>query len=455
MEETMALERSPSVSGKLTRRDFLWVTGIAGASFAVGCMVNPVTGKQELMLVSKDQEIALDRESSPHQFSADYGAVQDGLLNQYVSKVGLTVAAHSHRPDMPYSFRCVNACYANAYAFPGGSIATTRGLLVNLNNEAELAALLGHETGHVNARHTAQQMTKKMLLGVALAIGTVVVAEKNKKYAPLAAGLGAVGAGALLAHYSRSDERQADQLGMEYMVRSGYNPEGMVQLMDVLQQMSKHKPGFFDRMFASHPMSSERYATAKSRMASLYADKTKLPLFRERFMDNTVKLRKQKPAIEAFENGSISITDKKYGTAETQLKKGLKLLPRDYTGLTLMAKLELARENYPQATSFAKKAEEVYPGEAQAHHVAGMAELSMKRYNAAFDDFKRYEELLPGNPNTVFFKGLCQEGMQHRQLAASQYQLFLKVVTSGEQADYARDRLISWGFMKKEPEPAK
>jgi len=455
MEETMALERYHSVSGKLTRRDFLWLTCIAGTSFAVGCMVNPVTGKQQLMLVSKDQEIALDRESSPHQFTADYGAVQDKELNQYISKVGLNIAAHSHRPDMPYSFRCVNACYANAYAFPGGSIATTRGLLVNLNNEAELAALLGHETGHVNARHTAQQMTKKMLLGVALAIGTVVVAEKNKKYAPLAAGLGAVGAGALLAHYSRNDERQADQLGMEYMVRSGYNPEGMVQLMDVLQQMSKHKPGFFDRMFASHPMSSERYATAKSRMVSLYADKTKLPLFRKRFMDHTVKLRKQKPAIEAFENGSIAITEKKYGTAETQLEKGLKLAPRDYTGLTLMAKLELARENYPQAARFEKKAEAVYPGEAQAHHVAGVAELSMKNYNEAFNDFNRYEELLPGNPNTVFFKGLSQEGMQHRQQAASEYQRFLKVVTSGEQSDYARDRLTSWGFLKKEPETVK
>ncbi|NOY22310.1 MAG: M48 family metalloprotease [Acidobacteria bacterium] len=442
-----------SASGRLTRREFLWITGIAGTAFAVGCMVNPVTGKQQLMLVSREQEIALDRESSPHQFSADYGPVQDTALNQYVSKVGLNVAAHSHRPDMPYSFRCVNACYANAYAFPGGSIATTRGLLVNLNNEAELAALLGHEIGHVNARHTAQQMTKKMMLGIALAIGTVVVAEKNKKYAPLAAGLGAVGAGALLAHYSRNDERQADQLGMKYMVRSGYNPEGMVQLMEVLQSMSKRKPGFFEQMFASHPMSSERFVTAKSRVTTLYAEKAKLPFFQERFMDHTVKLRRLKPAIEAFENGSIAITKKKYAVAETQLKKGLKLAPRDYTGLTLMAKLQLTKENYARAELYAKKAESVYPGEAQAHHVAGVAELSIKRYEEAYADFDRYEKLLPGNPNTLFFKGLSQEGMQHKRQAAFEYQRFLKVVSSGEQAGYARDRLVSWGFMK-EPAPA-
>ncbi len=438
-----------SVPGQLTRREFLRVAGLGGAAFAVGCVVNPVTGKQQLMLVSREQEIALDRESSPHQFSADYGPVQDSGLNSYISKVGLSIAAHSHRPDMPYSFRCVNACYANAYAFPGGSIATTRGLLVNLNSEAELAALLGHEIGHVNARHTAQQMTKKMLLGVALAIGTVVVAEKNKKYAPLAAGLGAVGAGALLAHYSRNDERQADQLGMEYMVRSGYNPSGMVRLMDVLEGMSKIKPGFFDRMFASHPMSSERVATAENRVETVYRDKGKLPFFRERFMDHTVGLRKLKPAINAFENGAVAMTRKKYDTAEAQLRKGLRFAPRDYAGLTLMAKLQLAKGDYASAELYAKEAEAVYPGEAQAHHVAGVAALSMKRYRAAYADFDKYEKLLPGNPNTVFFKGLSQEGMQHRHLAASEYQRFLKVVNSGEQADYARNRLVSWGVMKQ------
>ncbi|NOZ13121.1 MAG: M48 family metalloprotease [Acidobacteria bacterium] len=438
-----------SASGKLTRREFLCVSALAGTAFAVGCVVNPVTGKQQLMLVSREQEIALDKESSPHQFSADYGAVQDNSLNRYISGVGLKIASHSHRPDMPYSFRCVNACYANAYAFPGGSIATTRGLLVTLGNEAELAALLGHEIGHVNARHTAQQMTKKMLLGVALAIGTVVVAEKNKKYAPLAAGLGAVGAGALLAHYSRNDERQADRLGMEYMVRSGYNPEGMVQLMDVLQNMSKRNPGFIERMFASHPMSSERLATAKERVAALYADKTKLPFFRERFMDHTVKLRRLKPAIESFENGALAMTRKNYNEAENQIKKGLKLAPRDYAGLTLMAKLQLAKKNFARAELYAKKAESVYPGEAQAHHVAGVAALSMKQYARAYADFDQYEKLLPGNPNTVFFMGLSQEGMGHRRLAAAEYQRFLSVVRSGEQADYARNRLVSWGFIKQ------
>ena len=125
-----------------------------------GCATNPVTGKRQLMIISEDQEIAVDKENSPHQFSTDYGALQDKTLNEYIDRAGKRIAARTHRPDMPYSFRGVNATYINAYAFPGGSIACTRGILLALDNEAELAGLLGHELGHVNARHTGARMSK-------------------------------------------------------------------------------------------------------------------------------------------------------------------------------------------------------------------------------------------------------------------------------------------------------
>jgi predicted Zn-dependent protease len=118
--------------------------------------------------------------------------------------------------------------------------------LLELDNEAELAGLLGHEIGHVNARHTAERMTKSILTSLVVAGVAIYVEKKHEKYAPLAAGLGNIAAGALLAHYSRDDERQADELGMEYMTRAGYNPEGMVGLMDVLRSLSDHKPSTID-----------------------------------------------------------------------------------------------------------------------------------------------------------------------------------------------------------------
>ena len=237
----------------MNRREFLWLSSLAAAGFAAGCATNPVTGKSQLMLVSEDQEIQIDRQYSLFQFSADYGAVQDKNLNDYVDRTGKNMAASTHRTQMPYSFRVVNANYVNAYAFPGGSIACTRGILLSLDNEAELAALLGHELGHVNARHTAEQMSKGMLTQAVLGGLAAAAGTQGALYGNIASQLGQIGAGALLASYSRDNERQADSLGMEYMVRSGYSSQGMVGLMEMLQSTGKHQPSAIELMFATHP----------------------------------------------------------------------------------------------------------------------------------------------------------------------------------------------------------
>ncbi|MGD9369513.1 MAG: M48 family metalloprotease, partial [Desulfobacteraceae bacterium] len=158
----MILSKAPT----LTRRQFLYLSSMSAAGWLVACATNPVTGKSQFMLVSEQQEIDLDKRNSPHQFSTDYGAVQDSNLNAYVSQTGRRLAGLSHRPQMPYSFRVVNANYVNAYAFPGGSIAVTRGIMLKMRNEGELAALLGHELGHVNARHTAEIQSKAQVAGI-------------------------------------------------------------------------------------------------------------------------------------------------------------------------------------------------------------------------------------------------------------------------------------------------
>ena len=216
----------------MTRRDFLWLTSLSAAGFVTGCATSPVTGRKQLMLVSEEQEIQIDKQNSPHQFSADYGIMQDKALNDYINQTGKKITPRTHRAHMPYSFHVVNANYVNAYAFPGGSIACTRGILLSLENEAELAALLGHELGHVNARHTAQQMSKGVLVQAIVGGLSALAGAQGAIYGQLASQLGMVGAGALLASYSRDNEREADALGMEYMFRARYNPKGMIGLME-------------------------------------------------------------------------------------------------------------------------------------------------------------------------------------------------------------------------------
>jgi predicted Zn-dependent protease len=272
-----------------TRRQFLALSAVGSAALA-GCAVNPVTGEQQLMLVSEQQEIAIDRENSPHQLSADYGVAQDGALGRYIDEVGRRIAPLTHRPGMPYRVLPVNAVYVNAYAFPGGTIGITRGILLGLESEAALASLVGHEMGHVNARHTAQQMSKGMLTSLLIA-GASAYIGSSTGYGELASNLGQIASGALLASYSRDNERQADALGLDYMLQAGYNPRGQVQLMELLQSLHKKQPSALELMFATHPMSDERYDTVVSRIGAMAPTVHDLPLGRERYMDNTAGLR--------------------------------------------------------------------------------------------------------------------------------------------------------------------
>ena len=432
----------------LTRREFLWVSSISAAGLMIGCATNPVTGKSQLMLISEEQEIEIDRQHSPHQFSSDYGQLQDKLLNNYVHETGKKMAAMTHRAHMPYSFRGVNATYVNAYAFPGGSIAATRGILLALDNEAELAALLGHELGHVNARHTAEQMSKGVLTnalvgGVAIAAGT-----QSSALGQLTSQLGMVGAGALLASYSRGNEREADALGLEYMVKSGYGATGFVGLMDMLLGMSKHKPSAIELMFATHPMSDERYQTAVTAVNKKYASKQGLPLYRDRYMDHTANLRAIQGAIEAMQKGESKMANGKLDEAESLFKAALKKAPTDYAGLVMMSKCQLAQKKYDDAKRFAEKAKKVNPNEAQAHMIAGFVKIHEKKFDSAYKDFANYDKLLPGNPNILFFKGLSLEGMNRIEASANDYYRYLQIVNQGEKAKYAYQRLVKWGYIK-------
>ena len=250
----------PIKNTEITRRNFLQgcaatAVTLAGVGLFQGCAIDPVTGKQQLMLMSRDQEISIDRQQSPFQFSSDYGVTQDEGLNQYVSQVGSAMLPRVHRPDMPYNFQVVNATYINAYAFPGGSIAITRGILLSLENEAELASLIGHELGHVNARHSAEQQSKGQISSILVAGLSVAAETQGAGLGDWAQKLGGLSQGLFLSKYSRDNEREADALGHQYMAQSGYSSRGFTGLMEMLNDLNTSKPSTTQMLFATHPMS--------------------------------------------------------------------------------------------------------------------------------------------------------------------------------------------------------
>jgi predicted Zn-dependent protease len=282
-------------------------------------------------------------------------------------------------------------------------------------------------------------LTQAVVGGLAVAAGT-----QGAVYGNLASQLGQFGAGALLAHYSRDNERQADALGMEYMVRAGYSAQGMVGLMDVLQSMGKHKPSAIELMFATHPMSDERYRTAVETADTKYKSAKSKPMYRERYMDNTAKLRGQKAAIDEMQKGQKEMAANNFSAADVHLRKAIKLAPNDYTALVMMSMSQLIQKKWTVGQQYAEVAQKVYPAEAQAYHLSGFAKIQLKDFEGALEEFSGYDQKLPGNPNIIFFKGYSYEGMKKYPQAGREYQHYLQFTQQGDYARHAYQRLREW-----------
>jgi beta-barrel assembly-enhancing protease len=442
-----------STDRSLTRRQFLRLSSLvsaAGLLQVYGCAMDPVTGRNQLMMLSQDQEIAIDRQQSPFQFSSDFGITRDHALNRYISQVGKDLVPHVHRPDMPYNFQCVNATYINAYAFPGGSIAVTRGILLRLDNEAELAALLGHELGHVNARHTAEQVSKSQLSSLVVGGLAILADSQAKGLGNLTQQLGALGQGLYLARYSRENEREADFLGHEYMVGAGYGSKGFVGLMEMLNALNKQQPTSAQMLFSTHPMSDERLAAAVQRDQGPYAATRNSPVYKERYMDHTAGLRRIKKAILAMQEGEKHLAQEDYDKARTAFASAIHQAKDDYAAHVLMARCLLIQEKATEAASYATAAIQLYPQEPQGHYMAGLAHVGTKQFSRALDNFTSCDKLLPGNPQLTFYKGYSRDKMGRQQPAANDYAAYLKMINyqSNKYSQYAVKRLKEWGYAR-------
>jgi predicted Zn-dependent protease len=216
------------------------------------CVKNPVTGRRMLALVSESQEIAIGQESHP-EVLAEFGIVEDQALQDYFSRIGLEIAKVSHRPDLPWKFTVVDSPVVNAFAVPGGYIYLTRGILTYMNNEAELAGVVGHEIGHVAARHSVTQLSQQQLLGLGLGLGSAFSSRFRQM-----SSLAEMGLGILMLKYSRDHERQSDQLGIQYMAAAGYDPAQMSRFFTVFEGLQESQGQAIPNWLSSHPAPPDR-----------------------------------------------------------------------------------------------------------------------------------------------------------------------------------------------------
>jgi predicted Zn-dependent protease len=225
----------------------------AAVCVAQGCATNPATGRHQLSLMSEEQEIQLGQEQDA-QVRKEMGVYSDRELQQYVSNVGLKLAQVSERPNLPWHFTVVDVPAVNAFALPGGYIYITRGILPFLDNQAQLAGVLGHEIGHVTARHAAAQYSRSTGAGLGLLLGSIFVPQAR----PFAQ-LGQTGLGALFLKYGRDDEAQADGLGVKYAARAGWEPDAVPEMLTTLARIeeasdNKGVPNWLQ----THPQAQDR-----------------------------------------------------------------------------------------------------------------------------------------------------------------------------------------------------
>lgn len=228
-----------------------------------GCAVNPVSGKQDLVLLSESDEIALGRKTNKEVLQ-QYKVYDDPALQAYVQNIGNKVALKSHRNNLVYRFTVLDSKEVNAFALPGGYIYITRGLMAYLKSEAELAAVLGHEVGHVTARHSVRQYSANQLTNLGVALGSIFIPGMTQASSQLAQLFGA----ALLRGYGREHELEADRLGAEYLAKTGYNPNAMLDVISVLKNQEVferevaaaegREPRIYHGVFSTHPDNDTR-----------------------------------------------------------------------------------------------------------------------------------------------------------------------------------------------------
>lgn len=401
-------------------------------SVLVGCMVNPVTGRQELSLISSQQEVAIGEQQYQAGQQSQGGLYYiDPAVQGYVAEVGRKLARVSDRPDLPYEFVVLNNSGANAWALPGGKIAINRGLLTHLEDESQLAAVLAHEIVHAAARHGATQMTRGMLAGIGLqALGS---ATNNN---PLGGMVGQLGTAAWMSRYGRSAELESDAYGMDYMVRAGYDPQGAVAVQAKFVELSRGRQhSALDALFASHPPSQERVEANRAKATQYPPGGVRNA---ERYKRMTGAIRRDQPAYEAQTKAMKALQEKAPTRALPLLDESIRLQPAEGQfwelrghAWAMQGKPEKAIGDYSMAV---KKNPHFF-----SHVLArGIHHFEQSSYASAESDLLRSRELLPTAHSSLYLGDIVAARGDLKQ-AAVYYQE--AAGAPGELGRKARERL--------------
>jgi predicted Zn-dependent protease len=367
------------------------------AAQLTGCSVNPVTGERNFQIYGTEWEQEVGAQMyAPMKQSQGGEFILDPELTEYVEEVGQRLADQARRKEqLNFEFAILNDSSPNAWALPGGKIVINRGLLGELDSEAELAAVLGHEIVHADAAHGARAQSKGMLTQVGAVATMIILGSTVDSQAAREIGMivPAMGAQLLTQKYGRDAERESDEYGMLYMSEAGYDPQGAVELQQTFLELAEGRnQDWLSGLFASHPPSRERLENNRETASGLPAGGE---LGEERFAAKTAYLRRVRPAYEAFDEANKAASDKDLDLAQRKLNEAMAIEPRESMFQALQGDIHALNQKPGRALVSYRKAIDSNPGFFYAYLRKGQVEFKQKEFASARTDLSRSLELMP------------------------------------------------------------
>jgi len=468
----------------------------------LSCAINPVTGKQQFMLLSEKDEIELGRNVFPNAIWGSEGGggeYKDERLRAYLESIVLRIQQASHRPHLPVRFYIQNSSIPNAWAIPG-YVAITRGLLAELNNEAEFAFIMGHEIGHISARHSASHVSYNILMQVGLAI--LGLALEGKEYSDLILGIGVVGGSLLFLKYSRDDELEADRLGVLYMNKIGYDPNYAVEAHRTLKRaVDDYKRSIgedpddetiFGDLLSTHPRTRVRIDEIQRLIATspkypvigdganrgyfqaMIADLKRVNYIYRNYYDKAVREFKKKNLYEAERllkialqqdvtqppfyalYGFIHLRNSNDYEAERYFRYTLQLQSDYQPAIRGLGIINYRRDNYYETINTLKRAINLFPEDINSQYYLGMTYYKLGNCMEALEHLKQFAQSRPKHQTVNGYMGVCYEKTGDIYNAYDAYKKQVEINAYNDIGRYASQRLpVLKAIIDKEEEKKK
>lgn len=380
--------------------------------FSISCVaeIDPISGKKTYTLLSTQQEIEIGQKVVPSAINENDGLYPDREVQNYIRQLGAKIASYTPR-RVDYQFYVVNSPDINAFALPGGPVFITRGLMLKMEKESELAGVLAHELGHINARHHAKFLEKTY--GMSVLIGILGIALQGSDYASTVMSLAQVSAGLLQLKFSRDQENEADALGVRFTYQSGYDPKGLLSMFEKFKSLER---GMSVEWLSTHPLPDTRIRNVQQMIAQQYPDSYRLKQNSTNFDKIQSILKSTKESFEQVEEAKKHIKSKNYNQAMNLLNRAIEIYGSNQA-YTYRALVNLNLKRYNEAIIDADRAISIDSLYFRPMLIKGVAQNQLNQWNASINTLEKAKSLVNDNPDLYYYLGVDYQAIGNRAKA--------------------------------------